>query len=154
MHDVIASPRWHCRRWSPATGRWWSRPCTRWVMCSDGRPCPPARRGHCPDQAREPHDLGKVRPVLARMSLLTSQLAAGAATAIEHQDPLSGCRLAVADDEVPPWSAAITNVSVTTRSPLRGEFATGSPGSYPRSILRWEPVDSDERLAWRQEQSR
>ena len=42
----------------------------------------------------------KVRPVLARMSLLTSQLAADAATAIEYQDPLSGCRLAVADDEV------------------------------------------------------
>jgi phosphate transport system protein len=43
---------------------------------------------------------GKVRPVLARMSLLVSQLAEDAATAIEHQDPLSGCRLAVADDEV------------------------------------------------------
>lgn len=43
---------------------------------------------------------GEVRPVLARMSLLASQLAADAATAIEHQDPLSGCRLAVADDEV------------------------------------------------------
>jgi phosphate transport system protein len=41
-----------------------------------------------------------VRPVLARMSLLASQLAADAATAIEYQDPLSGCRLAVADDEV------------------------------------------------------
>ncbi|MGH3829307.1 MAG: phosphate signaling complex protein PhoU [Pseudonocardiaceae bacterium] len=43
---------------------------------------------------------GKVRPVLARMSLLVSQLAEDAATAIEYQDPLSGCRLAVADDEV------------------------------------------------------
>ncbi len=43
---------------------------------------------------------GKVRPVLARMSLLASQLAEDAATAIEHQDPLSGCRLAVADDAV------------------------------------------------------
>ncbi|MGB6165536.1 MAG: PhoU domain-containing protein [Pseudonocardiaceae bacterium] len=43
---------------------------------------------------------GKVRPVLARMSLLASQLAEDAATTIEHQDPLSGCRLAVADDEV------------------------------------------------------
>lgn len=43
---------------------------------------------------------GKVRPVLARMSLLASQLAEDAATAIEHRDPLSGCRLAVADDEV------------------------------------------------------
>jgi len=41
-----------------------------------------------------------VRPVLARMSLLASQLAADAATAIEYLDPLSGCRLAVADDEV------------------------------------------------------
>ncbi len=47
-----------------------------------------------------PMTSGQVRPVLARMSLLTSQLAADAATAIEHQDPLSGCRLAVADDEV------------------------------------------------------
>jgi phosphate transport system protein len=43
---------------------------------------------------------GEVRPVLARMSLLTSQLAEDAAVAIEHRDPLSGCRLAVADDEV------------------------------------------------------
>lgn len=42
----------------------------------------------------------KVRPLLARMSLLASQLAADAATAVEYQDPLSGCRLAVADDEV------------------------------------------------------
>lgn len=47
-----------------------------------------------------PMTSGEVRPVLARMSLLASQLAADAATAIEHQDPLSGCRLAVADDEV------------------------------------------------------
>jgi phosphate transport system protein len=43
---------------------------------------------------------GKVRPVLDRMSLLASQLAEDAATTIKHQDPLSGCRLAVADDEV------------------------------------------------------
>lgn len=43
---------------------------------------------------------GRVRPVLARMSLLASQLAEDAATAIEHQDPLSGCRLGRADDEV------------------------------------------------------
>jgi phosphate transport system protein len=34
------------------------------------------------------------------MSLLASQLADDAATAIEYQDPLSGCRLAVTDDEV------------------------------------------------------
>jgi len=47
-----------------------------------------------------PMTSGTVRPVLARMSLLASQLAADAATAIEYQDPLSGCRLAVADDEV------------------------------------------------------
>ena len=47
-----------------------------------------------------PMTSGKIRPVLTRMSLLASQLAADAATAIEHQDPLSGCRLAVADDEV------------------------------------------------------
>ncbi len=43
---------------------------------------------------------GKVRPVLARMSLLVSQLADDAAAAVEYQDPLSACRLAVADDEV------------------------------------------------------
>ena len=43
---------------------------------------------------------GKVRPLLARMSLLTSQLAEDAATAIEQQDPLSCDRLTVADDEV------------------------------------------------------
>ena len=36
----------------------------------------------------------------ARMGLLASQLAADAATAIEHRDPLSGDRLAAADDEV------------------------------------------------------
>jgi len=47
-----------------------------------------------------PMTSARVRPVLARMSLLASQLAADAATAIEYQDPLSGCRLAVADDEV------------------------------------------------------
>ncbi|MGH3773176.1 MAG: phosphate signaling complex protein PhoU [Pseudonocardiaceae bacterium] len=43
---------------------------------------------------------GTVRPVLARMGLLAGQLAEDAATAIEHQDPLSGCRLAAADGEV------------------------------------------------------
>ena len=43
---------------------------------------------------------GKVRPVLARMSLLASQLAEDAAIAIEHRDPLSGCWLTVADNEV------------------------------------------------------
>ena len=47
-----------------------------------------------------PMTSGKVRPVLARISVLASQLAADAAMAIEHQDPLSGCRLAVDDDEV------------------------------------------------------
>jgi len=47
-----------------------------------------------------PMTSGRIRPVLARMSLLASQLAADAATAIEYLDPLSGCRLAVADDEV------------------------------------------------------
>lgn len=53
-------------------------------------------------QIKQPNPMtsGRVRPVLARMSLLASQLAADAATAIEYQDPLSGCRLAVADDEV------------------------------------------------------
>jgi phosphate transport system protein len=47
-----------------------------------------------------PMTSGEVRPLLARMSLFASQLAADAATAVEYQDPLSGCRLAVADDEV------------------------------------------------------
>jgi phosphate transport system protein len=40
------------------------------------------------------------RPVLARMSLLASQLAGDAAIAIEQRDRLSGDRLAEADDEV------------------------------------------------------
>ncbi|HEU0087092.1 MAG TPA: phosphate signaling complex protein PhoU, partial [Pseudonocardiaceae bacterium] len=43
---------------------------------------------------------GNVRPVFARMGLLASQLAEDAAKAIENQDPLSGDRLARADDEV------------------------------------------------------
>lgn len=47
-----------------------------------------------------PMTAGEVRPVLARMALLASGLAEDAATAIEHQEPLSGCRLAVSDDEV------------------------------------------------------
>jgi hypothetical protein len=42
----------------------------------------------------------EVRPVLVRMSLLTSQLANAAAIAIEHRDPLSACRLAVTDEEL------------------------------------------------------
>lgn len=42
----------------------------------------------------------EIRPTLARMSLLASQLADDAATAINHQDPLSACRLAVTDDEL------------------------------------------------------
>ncbi len=42
----------------------------------------------------------EVRPVLARMSLLASQLAADVATAVEHQDPLSGDQLAAAGGEV------------------------------------------------------
>lgn len=41
-----------------------------------------------------------VRPVLARMSLLASQLAGDAATAIEYRDPLSGDRLVEVDEEV------------------------------------------------------
>ncbi|MGH4014505.1 MAG: phosphate signaling complex protein PhoU [Pseudonocardiaceae bacterium] len=43
---------------------------------------------------------GEVRPVFARMNLLASTLADDAATAIENRDPLSGDRLAEADDEV------------------------------------------------------
>ncbi|MGH3717898.1 MAG: phosphate signaling complex protein PhoU [Pseudonocardiaceae bacterium] len=60
--------------------------------------------GHIATVARlkrpNPMISGQVRPVLARMGLLVGQLAEDAATALEHQDPLSGCRLAVADDEV------------------------------------------------------
>ncbi len=41
-----------------------------------------------------------VRPVIARMSLLASGLAHQATTAIEKLDPLSGDRLARADDEI------------------------------------------------------
>jgi len=41
-----------------------------------------------------------VRPVFARMGLLATRLAEDAATAIETRDPLSGERLAEADDEV------------------------------------------------------
>ncbi len=53
-------------------------------------------------QLKQPNPMasGKVRPLLARMSLLASQLAGDVAAAIEHRDPLSGSRLAVADDEV------------------------------------------------------
>jgi phosphate transport system protein len=42
----------------------------------------------------------EVRPVIARMGLLASHLAADAATAIEHRDPLCGDQLAAADNEV------------------------------------------------------
>lgn len=53
-------------------------------------------------QMKRPNPMAssRVRPILARMSVLASQLATDAATAIEYQDPLSGCRLAVADGEV------------------------------------------------------
>lgn len=43
---------------------------------------------------------GKARPVLARMSLLASQLAEDAAAAIQYHDPLPAQRLAEADEEV------------------------------------------------------
>jgi|SRR3712207_6491237 len=43
---------------------------------------------------------GKVRPALARMSLLASQLAEDAAAAIQYHEPLSARRLAEADEEV------------------------------------------------------
>ncbi|MGH3916251.1 MAG: phosphate signaling complex protein PhoU [Pseudonocardiaceae bacterium] len=51
---------------------------------------------------KHPHQIipGDVRPVFARMNLLACRLAEDAATAIEQQDPLSGKRLAEADDEV------------------------------------------------------
>ncbi|MGH4006934.1 MAG: phosphate signaling complex protein PhoU [Pseudonocardiaceae bacterium] len=42
----------------------------------------------------------EVRPVLARMGMLAAGLAEEAANAIESQDPLSGSRLAQADEEV------------------------------------------------------
>ena len=53
-------------------------------------------------QLKQPNPMisSPVRPVLARMSLLASQLAGDAAAAIELRDPLSGDRLAEADDEV------------------------------------------------------
>lgn len=47
-----------------------------------------------------PMNSSPARPVLARMSLLASQLAADAAAAIEYRDPLSGDLLAEADKEV------------------------------------------------------
>jgi phosphate transport system protein len=43
---------------------------------------------------------GDVRPVFARMSVLATNLALDAATAIEGRDPLSADRLEQADDEV------------------------------------------------------
>ncbi|MGH3888995.1 MAG: phosphate signaling complex protein PhoU [Pseudonocardiaceae bacterium] len=43
---------------------------------------------------------GDVRPVFARMGLLAASLAEEAANAIESQDPMSGYRLAQADNEV------------------------------------------------------
>jgi phosphate transport system protein len=43
---------------------------------------------------------GSVRPVFARMGLLATKLADEAADAIENRDPLSGDRLAEADEEV------------------------------------------------------
>jgi len=59
---------------------------------------------HIADIARLKHPnpmiAGEVRPVLARMSLLASQFAEDAAIAIEHQDRVSGNRLAEADHEV------------------------------------------------------
>lgn len=42
----------------------------------------------------------EVRPVFARMGLLATRLAEDAAAALERRDPLSGDRLAEADDEV------------------------------------------------------
>ncbi len=42
----------------------------------------------------------EVRPVFARMGLLAARLAEDAAAAIESRDPLSGARLAEADNEV------------------------------------------------------
>jgi phosphate transport system protein len=53
---------------------------------------------------------GKVRPLLARMSLLVSQLAEDAAVAIEYQDPLCCDRLAVADDEVDALHRRLTGI--------------------------------------------
>lgn len=55
---------------------------------------------------------GKLRPVLVRMSLLASQLAEDAVTAIEHQDPLSGSRRAKRTTRWP-------RCAVTVRHPVR-----------------------------------
>ena len=59
-----------------------------------------------------PHAMnsGKVRPLLARMSLLVSQLAEDAAAAIEYQDPLCCNRLAVADGEVDALHRRLTGI--------------------------------------------
>ena len=53
---------------------------------------------------------GKVRPLLARMSLLVSQLAEDAAVAIEYQDPLCCDRLVVADGEVDALHRRLTGI--------------------------------------------
>src|SRR5918998_4102834 len=59
---------------------------------------------HIAEIARLKHPMASipagVRPVLARMGVLASRLAEDAAAAIESQDPMSGDRLAEADDEV------------------------------------------------------
>jgi phosphate transport system protein len=47
-----------------------------------------------------PMTCNEIRPLLVRMSLFASQLADDAATALDHQDPLSACRLAITDDEL------------------------------------------------------
>jgi phosphate transport system protein len=60
--------------------------------------------GHVAKIARLKHPAvsipGEVRPVFARMSMVAVTLAQDAAAAIESRDPLSGDRLAQADDEV------------------------------------------------------
>lgn len=108
---------------------------------------------------------GEVRPVLARMGLLASQLAEDAATAIEHHDPLSGCRLAVSDDEVDAlrrhlfgilfaedWAHGVERAvdaaligryyerSATTRCPSPSRSATWRSVGCPSPLLYGRPA--------------
>lgn len=75
-----------------------------------------------------------VRPVLARMSLLASQLAEDVATAIEYRDPLSGNQLAEADDE--GRRAARPPLQHPVRQGLVWWRGTGSGRRAHRSLLR------------------
>lgn len=70
-----------------------------------------------------------VRSILARMSLLTSHLADEAATVIESQDPLSGCRLAVTEDEVDALLRQLLDIL------LAGDWAHGVEKAVDAALL-------------------